>query len=280
MPFLDLIFVKNPIIRVLSYLNLYNSTFPVVRFAQARMSERLSSISLAKSATGTTSSAHREDLLSQFLKAKEQRPEFFHDGRVLTMAVSMAFAGSETTGITLAAVFYYLLRNTRVLAKLRQELSEGVRTGKLRDNPQGLTSWAEAQSLPYLDAVVKESFRVHPATGLPLERITPAQGATIAGEFVPGGTIVGCSAWIIHHRPEIWGEDHDEFRPERWLECGEEKRKVMEGHLFQFGMGSRTCIGKNISLLEVYKLVPSFLRRFEVCSLALFLRFDYMYEAW
>ena len=40
----------------------------------------------------------------------------------------------------------------------------------------------------------------------------------------------------------------------------------MDGNMFQFGAGSRTCIGKNISLLEVYKLVPSFLRRFEVTS--------------
>jgi cytochrome P450 len=40
----------------------------------------------------------------------------------------------------------------------------------------------------------------------------------------------------------------------------------MEGTMLQFGMGARTCIGKNISLLEIYKLVPSFLRRFEVCS--------------
>lgn len=43
-----------------------------------------------------------------------------------------------------------------------------------------------------------------------------------------------------------------------------EQLKTMEGTLFQFGAGSRTCIGKNISLLEIYKLVPSFLRRFEI----------------
>lgn len=40
--------------------------------------------------------------------------------------------------------------------------------------------------------------------------------------------------------------------------------KTMDGTLFQFGAGSRTCIGKNVSLLEIFKLVPSFLRRFEV----------------
>jgi cytochrome P450 len=112
---------------------------------------------------------------------------------------------------------------------------------------------------------------MHPAPGLPLERIVPPQGAEINGEFVKGGTIVGVSAWLIHHRQEIFGPDTDEYRPERWLpdpklnpEDEDKRIKKMTGMMFQFGMGSRTCIGKNISLLEIYKVVPSLLRRFEV----------------
>lgn len=75
------------------------------------MNERLAVIDAAKQSGNSlddTFTFGRGDLLSMFLKAKEARPEFFHDGRVLTLAVSMAFAGSETTGISLAAVFYYL----------------------------------------------------------------------------------------------------------------------------------------------------------------------------
>jgi cytochrome P450 len=73
---------------------------------------------------------------------------------------------------------------------------------------------------------------------------------------------------VIHRNKDIFGEDVEAFRPERWIAGeGEEQRvKVMNGTMLQFGMGSRTCIGKNISLLEIYKLVPSMLRRFEVCS--------------
>lgn len=230
------------------------------------MSERLAELDAAKAKGGDPGgSPQRGDLLSQFLKAQADHPDFFHDGRVLTMAVSMAFAGSETTAISLAAVFYYLIRNPACLATLRAEFDEAVTDGRLR--ARGLVSWAESQQLPYLDACIKEAFRLHPAAGLPLERIVPSGGAEIAGRFVPGGTIVGCSAWVLHKRPETWGEDVDVFRPERWLEAGPERKKEMEGNLFQFGMGSRTCIGKNISLLEIYKLVPSFLRRFDVSGL-------------
>lgn len=232
------------------------------------MSERLAEINAAKDSgkpLDDTPTVRRGDLLTSFLKAKEARPDFFHDGRVLTLAVSMAFAGSETSAISLAAVFYFLIQNPACYRKLVNEIDAMVRTGIIEDRPTGLVTWAESQKLPYLDACIKEAFRLHPAPGLPLERVVPSTGVKICGEYIPGGTIVGCSAWVIHRRPEVFGDDVDAYRPERWLDVSKEKRKEMDGTMLQFGMGARTCIGKNISLLEMYKLVPSFLRRFEVC---------------
>ena len=67
---------------------------------------------------------------------------------------------------------------------------------------------------------------------------------------------------------EVFGEDADVYRPERWLEGeGTDASTLarMKRSMFQFGAGSRTCIGKNISLMETYKMVPSVLRKFEVC---------------
>lgn len=85
----------------------------------------------------------------------------------------------------------------------------------------------------------------------------------ICGEHIPECTIVSCNAWVIHRNKQIFGDDVDMYRPERWLE-DPERTKVMAATLFHFGMGSRTCIGKNISLLEMYKAVPSILKTFEV----------------
>ena len=215
--------------------------------------------------------ASQPDLLSKFIQAKTDRPEFMTDSLVMTMAVSMAFAGSETTAISLSSVFYYLLKNPRCMKVLMKELDDRAREGYFKDGEHGLVTWTESQGLPYLDACIKEAFRLHPAPGLPLERVVPAQGAEIAGEFIKGGTIVGCSAWVIHRRTDVFGKDVEEFRPERWLvdetkdrESEEKRIKEMSGIMLQFGMGARTCIGKNISLLEIYKLVPTVLRRFEV----------------
>ncbi|KAL2755538.1 hypothetical protein ACRALDRAFT_1071201 [Sodiomyces alcalophilus JCM 7366] len=277
-PFLDLLFLKNPVYLKLAQWGLIDATFPVARFARARMAERLPDLKSADHprdakepllpVVGAAGAERQPDLLSKFLAAREARPDFMTDTLVQTMAVSMAFAGSETTAISLAAVFYYLLRTPPALARLRAELDDAARAGHFHDCHSGLVTWAESQKLPYLDACIKEAFRLHPAAGLPLERIVPEPGMEIAGRFVKGGTIVGCSAWIIHRRKEIWGDDVDVYRPERWIPGpgdAEEKRvREMNGMLFHFGMGSRTCIGKNISLLEIYKLVPSLLRRFEI----------------
>lgn len=206
------------------------------------------------------------DLLSKFTSAQHDHPDFMSERMVLAASVSMIFAGSETTGISLSAAFYHLLKHPRALARLMDELDEAVRNGTIVDpRENGAVTWQEAQKLPYLDAVVQETFRMHPAAGLILERVTPPQGITVCGEFVPGGTIVGCNAWVLHRRPDVFGEDAACYRPERWLEAGPEKLREMKATMFQFGAGSRTCLGKNISLLEIYKLVPSFLRRFEVC---------------
>lgn len=249
------------------------------------MAERLPDLDKPNGAIlPTTAPGPREkkptlDLLSKFLAAQEARPEFMTDTLVQTMAVSMAFAGSETTAISLGAVFYYLLRNPAALASLRAELDEAGKKGLFDDNETGLVTWHESQKLEYLDACIKEAFRLHPAPGLPMERIVPPQGAEIAGRFVQGGTIVGCSAWVLHRNTSIFGEDVEVFRPERWSvdptkdkEKEEARVKEMTGYMLQFGMGSRTCIGKNISLLEIYKLVPSLLRRFDVSILDPFLR--------
>ncbi|KAG7286032.1 hypothetical protein NEMBOFW57_008331 [Staphylotrichum longicolle] len=268
-PLLDRLFLKNPIYLKLSEWGVLDATFPVAKFARARMAERLPELENGEPVLPTSEkpTVKSPDLLSKFLAAREARPDFMSDTLVQTMAVSMAFAGSETTAISLSAVFYFLLKTPSALARLRKEIDDAAREGRFSDNETGLVTWHESQTLPYLDMCVKEAFRLHPAPGLPMERIVPKGGLEIAGRRIGGGTIVGCSAWVLHRDERVFGEDVDAYRPERWEVQGEgdEARvKAMNGQMLQFGMGSRTCIGKNISLLEIYKLVPSMLRRFEI----------------
>lgn len=195
--------------------------------------------------------------------AKTSLLDFIDDQRVLALTVANMFAGSDTTAITLRAIFYFLLKNPTQLQKLQAELENERVEGRFARS-DGLVDWEETRNLPYLSACVKESMRLHPAVGLTLERIVPRQGIEVCGHFLPGGTIVGCSAWTLHAKESIFGAGTDKFLPERWIDAYAEKQVEMNNALFSFGMGSRTCIGKNISLLEMYKLIPAVLRRFEV----------------
>jgi cytochrome P450 len=77
-------------------------------------------------------------------------------------------------------------------------------------------------------------------------------------------SVVGINPWVAHRNRDIFGEDPDQFRPERWVEADVDRAKSMERYWIRFGSGSRTCIGKNISMLEISKAVPEILQRFDI----------------
>lgn len=159
--------------------------------------------------------------------------------RVLALTTANVFAGSDTTAISLRAVFYFLLKNPVDMENLMQELNEERAQGRFK-RQDGIVDWDEVRELPYLSAVIKESLRCHPAAGLTLERVVPTQGVNISGNFLPGNTVVGCSAWTIHRSEEIFGSNPEAFRPARWLGASKEQKRLMENSLLTFGAGSRT----------------------------------------
>ncbi|KIX01166.1 uncharacterized protein Z518_08891 [Rhinocladiella mackenziei CBS 650.93] len=170
-------------------------------------------------------------------------------------------AGSDTTAISLRAVFYYVIRDRRVYEKLQQEIDEADKAGKL----SRFVTFAESLELPYLQICLKEAMRMHPGVSYPLERIVPEGGVELCNQYLPAGTIVGVNAAVIHRDKTIFGTDADQFRPERWIQS-ESNCDVqnMERHLLTFGSGVRTCIGKNISIMEMGKFIPQILRQFHL----------------
>jgi cytochrome P450 len=69
--------------------------------------------------------------------------------------------------------------------------------------------------------------------------------------------------WVTHIDPNVYGPDAQVFKPERWIDSSPEQVKGMERSWMPFGHGSRTCIGKNISILEISVLVPQLVRHFD-----------------
>ncbi|KAK5081206.1 hypothetical protein LTR05_008000 [Lithohypha guttulata] len=204
--------------------------------------------------------ADRKDFLGAFLQAKKDWPELVNDRQVLSYSNSNIFAGSDTTAISLRSILYYMLKNQRILDRVIAEIDDIVGS---RDCSRAPITFTEANQMPYLQAVLRESLRIHPAVGLLLERVVPAGGVSITNTFLPEGTILGICPWVLHRDKRVFGQDADIFRPERWLEATPEVLKVIERSNLAFGSGSRTCIGKHISLLEMSKIVPQLLWTFE-----------------
>lgn len=137
-------------------------------------------------------------------------------------------AGSDTTAIGLRSAFYYLIKNPRCYDKARAEIDQADADGRLSEH----VSYDECLKLPYLQAVMRESLRLHPGIGFPLERYVPPEGATICGIDFPGGTIVGVTAHAVHRDKAVFGDDAEAFRPERWLEASPEQLKAMDRAFF------------------------------------------------
>jgi cytochrome P450 len=83
----------------------------------------------------------------------------------------------------------------------------------------------------------------------------PKEGKVIDGAYIPGGTEVTSHAYVVQRDRELYGEDAEVFRPERWLES-KQKELELESKQFSFGMGSRICLGKDVALMELGKLLP------------------------
>lgn len=88
-----------------------------------------------------------------------------------------------------------------------------------------------------------------------LYKLTPPEGDTYNGQFIPGGTNIAQSTWSVLRSKTIYGPDADIFRPERWLEAEGEKLQAMKRTAeLNFGSGKYGCLGKTIAFLELNKV--------------------------
>ena len=259
----DGLLVKNPVLLWLNRRGYFNGRpNPAVPFALKRQLERLEDGEEGKQ---DVKDVDRVDLLDKFFQARNDHPETIKDHDILGLGLSMVFAGSESTAISLSSLFYHLLKNQDAYQTLKAELDDSFSQSGIDAMPQ----FQMLQKLPFLDACVKEAFRIHPAARFSADRLLPSGGATIAGYSIPGGTIVGISAWAMHRREDIFGQDVDQYKPERWLpsasESEEAKHRVteMNRHMLQFGSGKFNCIGQNVSKMEMLKLTAALLLRFD-----------------
>jgi cytochrome P450 len=142
--------------------------------------------------------------------------------------------------------------------------STDIAQDKKPHSSSSVYSWATTQNMPYLDACIREAMRLHPAQRIPQDRMVSKGGLIVRGHRIPEGTDIGVFSSVLHRRLEVFGDDADTYRPERWLTDDQEKKTQMKNSMFTFGHGKYNCMGKNISKMEMYKVIPTLIKNFTV----------------
>lgn len=202
----------------------------------------------------------KKDMLQACIEAGMSEPELVEMGTVLVVA------GADSSAYAMSMTLVSLLTNPRAYARLRTEIDGAIAKGAIQGGGGRPATDAEAKKLPYLQAVLREGFRMFPPLiGLNSKQV-PAGGDVINGYFVPGGTQVGHNTPGLGRLKSFWGADADVFRPERWLEAGagtEREREMVAVSDLSFGWGKYQCLGKQIANMELSKVFVELLRRFD-----------------
>lgn len=164
----------------------------------------------------------------------------------------MLSAGTDTSASTMEWAMSLLLNNPEALIKARAEIDSQVGHSRLVED-------SDLPHLPYLQGVMKETFRICPVGPMLVPHESSA-GCTVGGYRVPGGTMLLVNMWAIHRDPKLWG-DPMKFKPERFVDFQGEKEGSFV--LMPFGYGRRGCPGENLALRVVGLTLASLIQCFE-----------------
>lgn len=178
---------------------------------------------------------------------------------VLSQARQIFSLGHDPSALALFWAILALNRHPEVLQKLRRELcSKGCGRGD--------ASYGALRSMPYLDAVVTELFRLHPPISTTARRVThPIAVETRDHDTVvlPRGTQLFSSVYLLHRDRQVWGETADDFVPERWLGVNADSVRN-RGEYLPFLAGPRACPSSGFVLLQVKTMLAVLLSRADI----------------
>ncbi|PPQ69083.1 hypothetical protein CVT26_003558 [Gymnopilus dilepis] len=206
-----------------------------------------------------------KDLISILLKEnmKASQEDKLSDEEVLGQITTFTFAATDTTSTAISRTLHLLAHHKDAQDRLRQELRKAR-----QDNDGEDISYDALVSLPYLDAICRETLRLYSPVNslmraarqdvvLPLPRpIRGVNGEEIHELPLPKGTNIYLAVSSSNRNPELWGPDVEEWKPDRWLKPLPEalinaRIPGIYSHLMTFLGGSRSCIGFKFSQLEM-----------------------------
>ncbi|KAK4057130.1 hypothetical protein OIO90_001625 [Microbotryomycetes sp. JL221] len=216
------------------------------------------------------------DLMSLLLKSNMGTTKStLSDDELQGQMTTMLLAGHETSSTALTWLLWTLAQRRDVQDKLRAEVRQ-ARMAAQADGEEEL-SLDRLNGLEYLDAVVREILRVEPPVSMTLREaaaddvvplskpIKSADGSTELSNFqVKKGARIMVSIVAVNKDPSLWGDDADEFKPERWLGDKEPQGAVgVYSRMLTFLAGARACIGYRMAVLEIKAILSVLIDSFE-----------------
>lgn len=166
---------------------------------------------------------------------------------------TMLLAGHETSSMSLTWALYLLLKHPEEMARARAEVDAALPL-------DGYADAATYRGLTFVGYALDEAMRL--ITPVPLVTRLLREDDEVDGYRLPGGARLAVNMWAVHHDPDVWGADVDDFRPQRF--APEEARGRHPFAFIPFSGGPRQCMGRNFAILEAKVLLGTLLRRFDV----------------
>ncbi|TGZ80474.1 cytochrome P450 [Ascodesmis nigricans] len=198
----------------------------------------------------------RKDIFSHLMSADHRTapPHLvaFHGNELSSNAQVLLIAGTITTSTTISMALYELSRNKGLQTRLYQELLEAF-----PNSPYDEITVDVVKGLPYLNAVINETLRLHPPAPNGTQYIVPDDGRTIDGTWLPGGTVVRTCPFAIQ-RDERYFAQAEVFFPERWTTRPELIKN--RNAFIPFATGPYICVGRNLALQEIRLALANIIR--------------------
>ncbi|KAK0210022.1 cytochrome P450 [Desarmillaria ectypa] len=201
----------------------------------------------------------------------EEPSKRMSDEEIYSQLSTFTLAGHDTTAATTAWVLYELSRHPHIQAQIREEILQ------TRERCQGDLTSSDYDSMALLNAVIKETLRIHPFVTtlirvaaqddvIPLlEPIVAVDGSVMSEIPIPKGQVIVASLYTYNRLPSVWGHDADVWNPDRFLNPLWSKQTSLGvyANLMSFSAGIRACIGWRFAVMEVQGLITELLSNFE-----------------
>ncbi|KAK6141009.1 hypothetical protein DH2020_025247 [Rehmannia glutinosa] len=205
----------------------------------------------------------KDDILSRFLQFSETDPKYLRD-----IILNFIIAGKDTTATTLSWFIYMLCKHPLVQEKVAKEIEDATDSKDVVDISEFATSLSEEalERMHYLHAALTETLRLYPA--VPVDaKFCLSDGTMPDGFSVKKGDMVSYQPYAMGRMRFIWGDDAQDFKPERWIDENGCFRQESPFKFTAFQAGPRICLGKEFAYRQM-KIFSAVLLRFFIFKLS------------